>query len=302
MQDARLTRKQYTDHKTIVELAPGISCGAQELLIIAGPCSVESKEQMEQIGSALSGHGINAFRGGVYKPRTSPYQFQGIKEAGIEILASAGAKYRLPVVTEVLSPEQLQKVLPRVQAIQIGSRNMQNFELLKAAGNTNTPVILKRGMAATIEELLMAAEYIMLEGNSQVILCERGIRSFDSYTRNVLDLGAAAMLKQLTHLPVLVDPSHAAGKRELVADLSRAAVALGIDGLLIECHPEPDKSISDARQTISLAQMNDLIASLAPVAQAVGRTMPGAFAAANKGNFAPATLLKAFSRPCAQPL
>jgi 3-deoxy-7-phosphoheptulonate synthase len=273
MKEAKLSLKTHERHKTIVELARGVSCGARELFIVAGPCSVENSLQLEQIAATLCQCGLNALRGGIYKPRTSPYQFQGLKEAGLEILASAGAKYALPVITEVLSAEQLQIVERRIQAIQIGSRNMQNFELLRAAGRAGKPVILKRGMAATVEELLLAAEYIMLEGNSKVILCERGIRSFDPLTRNVLDLGAAVALKQLTHLPVIVDPSHAAGRREFVADLSRAAIAAGVDGLMIECHPQPEQSLSDARQAMSLDSMLALLGSLVPVAAAVGRQM-----------------------------
>jgi 3-deoxy-7-phosphoheptulonate synthase len=275
MNEEMLTLKKTDEQKSLIELARGVVCGGPELLVVAGPCSVESREQMEKIASALRPAGVNALRGGVYKPRTSPYQFQGLKEAGAEILASTGAKYCLPVVSEVLSAEQLQRVAARIDVIQVGSRNMQNFELLKAVGRTRKPVILKRGMAATIEELLMAAEYIMLEGNPKVILCERGIRSFDPSTRNVLDLGAATELKRLSHLPVIVDPSHAAGRRELVGPLALAAVAAGMDGLMIECHPDPDRSVSDSRQTISIEALLELLKSLSSVAHAVGRLLPG---------------------------
>jgi 3-deoxy-7-phosphoheptulonate synthase len=193
---------------------------------------------------------------------------------GIEILTNTSQTSGLPVVTEVMAIEQISVLRDRVDMLQVGSRNMQNFDLLKALGSAGKPVLLKRGLAATIEEFVMAAEYIVSHGNPQVVLCERGIRSFDSYTRNVLDLGAVSALKQLTHLPVIVDPSHAAGRRELIADLSRAAIACGADGLLIECHPDPDQSVSDADQALSLAAMADLVASLGPIAEAVGRTLP----------------------------
>ena len=208
-----------------------------------------------------------------FKPRTSPYSFQGLGDVGLNILAAVRQRYGLPVITEVMAIHQIEKLLPYADVLQVGSRNMQNFDLLKALGQVDRPVLLKRGLAATLSEFVMAAEYIASHGNEQIILCERGIRSFDSYTRNVLDLGAVVALKQLTHLPVMVDPSHATGKRELIAPLARAAVAAGADGLIVECHPEPDKSVSDARQALSLAEMSDLVNSLVPVAEAVGRSV-----------------------------
>jgi 3-deoxy-7-phosphoheptulonate synthase len=194
--------------------------------------------------------------------------------AGLKILHAVRQRYGMPVVTEVMSIGQIEEIVAHADMLQIGSRNMQNFDLLKAVGKAGVPVILKRGLAATVEEFVMAAEYILSHGNPDVILCERGIRSFDNYTRNVLDLGAVVALKQLTHLPVIVDPSHAAGKRELVAGLARAAVAGGADGVMVECHPEPEKSVSDARQALSLPEMVDLVDSLKPVAAAVGRRVP----------------------------
>jgi 3-deoxy-7-phosphoheptulonate synthase len=196
-------------------------------------------------------------------------------EAGLKILAQVRTATSMPVITEVMSVEQIPLVAKYADVLQVGSRNMQNFELLKALGSVKRPVLLKRGLSATIEETLMAAEYILSGGNANVILCERGIRSFDNFTRNVLDLGAVVALRQLTHLPVIVDPSHAAGKRELVADLARAAVACGADGLIIECHPEPEKSVSDARQALSLEDMIELVNSIVPIAHAVGRTVAG---------------------------
>jgi 3-deoxy-7-phosphoheptulonate synthase len=192
-------------------------------------------------------------------------------EAGLEILAQVRSQYNIPVVTEVMSISQIEAIATHADMLQVGSRNMQNFDLLKALGQAGKPILLKRGLAATIEEFVMAAEYIVSHGNPDVVLCERGIRSFDNYTRNVLDLGAVAALKQITHLPVIVDPSHAVGKRELVAPVAKAAVACGADGLIIECHPEPEKSVSDARQALSLEDMVNLVASLKPVAVAVGR-------------------------------
>jgi 3-deoxy-7-phosphoheptulonate synthase len=271
MLNAKLTSKSHSHHQTIIQLTADITVGGEDLLIIGGPCAVESLEQMEAVASQLATAPVQALRGGVYKPRTSPYAFQGLGLAGIEILKSVRRRYGLPVITEVMSIDQIEVLAESVDLLQVGSRNMQNFDLLKALGEVNKPVLLKRGLAATIEEFVCAAEYILSHGNPQVILCERGIRSFDAYTRNVLDLGAVVALKQITHLPVIVDPSHAAGKRELVPALAKAAVACGADGLIIECHPEPEKSVSDARQALSLEEMVELVQSLKPVAAAVGR-------------------------------
>lgn len=271
MKDAKLAMKEDADHRTIVSVGEHAACGAKELMIIGGPCSVENMEQMEAVATKLQAAPVQALRGGVYKPRTSPYAFQGMGLEGLDILDQIRRRHEVPVVTEVMSCEQIESIVENADMLQVGSRNMQNFELLKALGKSGKPVLLKRGLSATIEEFLMAAEYILACGNANVILCERGIRSFDTYTRNVLDLGAVVALKQMTHLPVIVDPSHAAGKSELVADLARAAVACGADGLIIECHPEPEKSVSDARQALSLEEMIKLVHSLRPVAEAVGR-------------------------------
>lgn len=271
MSEAQLTEKKGSEHKTIIDIGFGASCGGEELLIVGGPCSVENMEQMEITANALAKAPVQAIRGGVFKPRTSPYSFQGLGGEGLRILAEIREKHQVPVITEVMSVEQLAEIVETADVLQVGSRNMQNFELLKALGKVSKPVLLKRGLAATVEEFILAAEYIVAHGNPNVILCERGIRSFDPITRNVLDLGAVVALKQMTHLPVIVDPSHAAGKREFVADLARAAIACGADGLIIECHPEPEKSVSDARQALSLQDMLDLVESLVPIAQAVGR-------------------------------
>ncbi|MBD1824927.1 3-deoxy-7-phosphoheptulonate synthase [Cyanobacteria bacterium FACHB-DQ100] len=275
MKDARLVRKATPDQRSIVSLSKEVSIGGEEVVIIGGPCAVESLTQMETIARELKSAPIQALRGGVYKPRTSPYAFQGAGLEGLEILATVRQRYDLPVITEVMAISQIEEISAYADMLQVGSRNMQNFDLLKALGQARKPILLKRGLAATIEEFIMAAEYVMSHGNPNVVLCERGIRSFDSYTRNVLDLGAVAALKQLTHLPVIVDPSHAAGRRELIADLSRAAIACGADGLIIECHPEPDQSVSDAQQALSIETMMQLVRSIKPVAEAVGRKMYG---------------------------
>jgi 3-deoxy-7-phosphoheptulonate synthase len=274
MLKAKLAVKATPGHTTQIRLSEDVIVGGKDLLIVGGPCSVESQAQMDEVASRLAIAPIQALRGGVYKPRTSPYDFQGLGVEGLQILAAVRQRYGFPVITEVMAIGQIEEIAAYADVLQVGSRNMQNFDLLKALGQTDRPVLLKRGLAATIEEFVMAAEYILSHGNSNVMLCERGIRSFDSYTRNVLDLGAVVALKQITHLPVLVDPSHAAGKRELVADLARAAVACGADGIMVECHPEPEKSVSDARQALSLEDMLELAQSLQPIAAAVGRSIP----------------------------
>lgn len=273
MLDAKLALKARPTHRSMIQLSEQVAIGGEAVVIIGGPCTVESLAQMEQISHHLAGLPVHALRGGVYKPRTSPYAFQGLGVDGLKILAEVRRQSGLPVVTEVMSIAQIEPVAAYADMLQIGSRNMQNFELLKAVGQAGKPVLLKRGLSATIEEFVMAAEYILSHGNPDVVLCERGIRSFDAFTRNVLDLGAVVALRQLTHLPVIVDPSHAAGKRELVADLARAAIACGADGLIIECHPEPEQSVSDARQALSLPDMADLVRSLQPIAVAIGRRL-----------------------------
>jgi len=273
MKNAKLAAKEHPHHQSIVKLSADVSFGGRELVTIAGPCTVESSEQMHTVAQNIAGKGVQALRGGAYKPRTSPYSFQGMGEMGLEILSDVRSHYNIPVVTEVMSICQIDAVVKHADMLQVGSRNMQNFDLLKALGSAGKPVLLKRGLAATIEEFVMAAEYILSHGNPDVVLCERGIRSFDNYTRNVLDIGAVAALKQITHLPVIVDPSHAMGKRELIAPVTRAAVACGADGLIIECHPEPEKSVSDARQALSLTDMVNLMESLKLVAASVGRNI-----------------------------
>lgn len=273
MLDAKLVRKQSTEQETtVIKISEKVTVGSNKLLIIGGPCAVEDANQMNTVAVQLQ-NSVQMIRGGVYKPRTSPYSFQGLGEEGLRILQSIKDEYGIPVITEVMSQDQIGDIVKTADVLQVGSRNMQNFDLLKALGQAGKPVLLKRGLCASIEEFVLAAEYIVSHGNPDVILCERGIRSFDNYTRNVLDLGAVVALKQITHLPVIVDPSHACGKSELVAGLSRAAIASGADGLIIECHPEPEKSVSDARQALSLQEMKNLVHSLKPLAAALGRSM-----------------------------
>jgi 3-deoxy-7-phosphoheptulonate synthase len=276
MQKAKLTLKTEPSHTSVIQISDQVSAGGSELLIIGGPCSVESRAQMDAVASRLSVVGVQALRGGVYKPRTSPYDFQGMGREGLEILAAVRDRTGMPIVTEVMAVSQIAEIAAYADVLQVGSRNMQNFDLLKALGQVNKPILLKRGLAATIEEFVMAAEYILAHGNEKVMLCERGIRSFDSYTRNVLDLGAVVALKQITHLPVIVDPSHAAGKRELVPNLALAAIAAGADGLIIECHPDPEKSVSDARQALSFDDMVAIVEKVRAIAPVVGRTVPPA--------------------------
>ncbi|GFE70164.1 3-deoxy-7-phosphoheptulonate synthase [Chroococcus sp. FPU101] len=273
MFNAKLASSTHPEQTSIVKLSSDVAIGDEEIIIIAGPCTIENEEQMETVAKKLKPSPIQAIRGGAYKPRTSPYAFQGLGVEGLEILDSIRQRYKMPVVTEVMGTEDIEIVANHADMLQVGSRNMQNFNLLKALGQVNKPILLKRGLAATLEEFVFAAEYILSHGNPNVVLCERGIRSFDSYTRNVLDLGAVVALKQITHLPVIVDPSHAAGKWELIPNLAKAAIACGADGLIIECHPEPEKSVSDARQALSLDAMVNLAENLAPVVNAVGRKM-----------------------------
>lgn len=248
--------------------------GGKKLAVIAGPCSVETPEQITEVAGEIKKAGATMLRGGAFKPRTSPYSFQGLGKKGLDMLCTAGKTVGLPVVTEIMSADKIDAFLEdNVDIIQIGARNMQNFDLLKAVGKLNKPILLKRGLCATIEEWLMSAEYIMSEGNHNVILCERGIRTFETYTRNTLDLSAVLAVKKLSHLPVIVDPSHAAGKRWMVEGLAKAAVAVGADGVMIEVHNNPDKAWCDGAQSITPAMFSDLMQSLRQLAPLVGRTL-----------------------------
>lgn len=251
----------------------GSTIGGKKLFIIAGPCSVENEDQIMAVGNGVKEAGAAMLRGGAYKPRTSPYGFQGLKEEGLILLKKAREETGLPIVTEVISPDLVEIVSEYSDMLQVGARNMQNFELLKEIGKSNKPVLLKRGASATIEEWLLAAEYILSEGNENVILCERGIRTFEKYTRNTLDLSSIPIVKKLSHLPVIVDPSHAAGKRDLVAPLAKAAIAVGADGLIVEVHNQPEIALSDAAQQLTIPMFNQLMEELEQIATAIGRTI-----------------------------
>jgi 3-deoxy-7-phosphoheptulonate synthase len=260
---------------TVVRLRSGAAFGGNALAICAGPCSVESREQLMAAASAVARAGANVLRGGAFKPRTSPYAFQGLGEDGLKLLREAADEHGLSVVTEVLDVRDVEVVARYGDMLQIGARNMQNFSLLRAVGETRLPVLLKRGLSATIEEWLMAAEYIVVAGNHDVVLCERGIRSFDPHTRNLLDLTAVPLLHELTHLPVIVDPSHGTGVRDLVGPMTLAAVAAGADGLMIEVHPNPAAALSDGPQSLNPALFAELMNGIRAVAHAVGRSLPG---------------------------
>ncbi len=247
--------------------------GEQAVAVIAGPCAVESREQILAAARSVRASGAVLLRGGAFKPRSSPYSFQGLGQEGLELLAEARAASGLGIVTEVVAPEDLPLVVQHADMLQIGARNMQNFRLLSAVGEVRTPVLLKRGLMATTDELLMAAEYIVSAGNTRVVLCERGIRTYETATRNTLDLAAIPVLKERTHLPVIVDPSHAAGRREWVGALAKGAVAVGADGLIIEVHPDPEHALSDGRQSLTLKGFEALMADLAKVAEATGREL-----------------------------
>ncbi|GAB5045755.1 3-deoxy-7-phosphoheptulonate synthase [Thermodesulfovibrio sp. TK110] len=257
----KLASKEVKKDKTVIKVGD-VSIGGKEIVIIAGPCAVENEDQIINTAKTVKSMGAHILRGGAYKPRTSPYSFQGLGKEGLELLKKAGEIARMPVVTEVVNPEHVDLVCEYVDILQIGTRNAQNFELLKRVGQVQKPVILKRGMSMTIKEWLMSAEYILSEGNRNVILCERGIRTFETATRNTLDLSAIAVLKEETHLPVIVDPSHATGYAKYVPSMSYAAVAAGADGLMIEVHPQPEKAFSDGPQSLNFSSFGKLVEKL----------------------------------------
>lgn len=265
--------KMFHPEPSVVEVAGRKIGGNSPLALVAGPCSVESEEQICGVAQNVKDAGANFLRGGAFKPRTSPYAFQGLRYEGLELLKEARAKTGLPIVTEIMSPYDIETFVENVDIIQVGARNMQNFELLKELGKTQKPILLKRGLSATIEEWLMSAEYIMSGGNGNVILCERGIRTFENFTRNTLDLSAIPVIKNQSHLPVVVDPSHATGKWWLVRPLARAAVAVGADGLVIEVHNDPANALCDGQQSIKPASFDALVQEIRPIAQAVGRAV-----------------------------
>lgn len=268
----KLVSRDFHPENTVVRVGP-VEFGTAKAVVIAGPCAVESREQVMEAAAAVHAMGIPVLRGGAYKPRTSPYSFQGMGLDGLRILAEARDRYGLMIVTEAVDHESLKNVVEWADIVQIGARNMQNFELLKAVGQTGKPVLLKRGIAATIDEWLMAAEYVAAHGNPHIILCERGIRTYESKTRNTLDLSAIPVVKQLSHLPVVIDPSHSTGQWNWVAPMARAGIAAGADGLIIEAHPNPQEALSDGPQSLNLPHLAELVASLRIVAEAIGRTL-----------------------------
>jgi len=270
----KLVSRDIKEDNTIIRFAgTGATVGGAELAIIAGPCAIESREQAFAVAERVSRAGAQFFRGGAYKPRTSPYSFQGLEEDGLRIMAEIREQTGMKIVTEAIDNESLELVEEYADVIQIGARNMQNFSLLKRAGRARKPVLLKRGLSATLEEFLMAAEYVMSEGNYNVILCERGVRTFADHTRNTLDLSIIPAVQRLSHLPIVVDPSHGTGKRNKVTPLSRAAVAVGADGLIVEVHNEPDKALSDGMQSLYPDQFDELMAQVRQIAPVVGRTV-----------------------------
>ena len=268
-----LAKKTLEKPQTIIEVN-GIKIGGDDFAVIAGPCAVESEEQLFIIGKFLAEKGIKILRGGAYKPRTSPYSFQGLMEDGLKLLRSVSQKYDMAVITEVLDLSLLDTVYPYTDILQIGARNMKNYHFLKELGKTDKPILLKRGMDATLEEWLLAAEYILIGGNQKVILCERGIRTFDHTTRNTMDIAAIPLIKQLSHLPIIADPSQATGNREIVGPLSLAAAAAGADGLMIEVHNNPEKALSDGPQSLRFDQFADLLEKLKTLGKISGKAIP----------------------------
>jgi 3-deoxy-7-phosphoheptulonate synthase len=256
--DIKLVGRKDNDNKYI-DLGDNIVIGKNEFTIIAGPCAVENKEQIYKTAEYLNSLGIKILRGGAFKPRTSPYSFQGLGFEGLEILKEAADKYGMKVISEIMDPRDIEKADKYIDIYQVGSRNMQNYSLLRELGKINKPVLLKRGMTATVSEWLMAAEYVAIEGNDDIILCERGIRTFENYTRNTLDLTVVPIIKKLSKLPIIVDPSHGTGRRDLVIPMSRAAVAVGADGLIVEVHPNPKDALSDGEQSLNFDEMKKLI-------------------------------------------
>lgn len=265
--------REWRPQNTIVTIAPGVSFGGDAVQLIAGPCAVESEHQIVTAARAVKAAGATALRGGAFKPRSSPYSFQGLGKKGLELLASARRETGLPIVTEALDEEGANLVAEYADCIQIGARNMQNYSLLRAVGKLRKPVLLKRGMAATITDLLLSAEYLLAEGNDQVVLCERGIRSFDTATRNLLDLTAIPLVQRLSHLPIIADPSHGTGLRDKVTPMARAAIAAGADGVMVEVHPNPDRALSDGAQSLYPDQFAALVVELRAIARAIGRSV-----------------------------
>jgi len=270
-QPFKLASRQFKPHGTVVDLGRGVTIGGTEIAVAAGPCSVESEEQINAVAEAVATAGAKIMRAGAFKPRTSPYAFQGLGEKGLQMMRKAADKFGLFVVSEVMDPSQIPMMSGYVDIFQVGARNMQNYFLLRALGEVQKPVLLKRGMSATIEELLLSSEYILAGGNYNVILCERGIRTFETYLRNTLDIAAIPVIKKLSHLPIVADPSHGTGRRDKVAPMARAAVAAGADGLLIEVHNDPDHALSDGAQSLTPGEFNQLMSEVRIIAPAVNR-------------------------------
>lgn len=271
-QKAQLASREFQTDQSVVNVGD-VRIGSHKLVVVAGPCSVESRQQLLQVAQSAKHLGASMLRGGAFKPRTSPYEFQGLGETALRLLAEARDETGLPVITEVLEPGNVDLVAKYADMLQVGARNMQNFALLRAVGKSKMPVLLKRGMMATFDEWLQAAEYILVEGNPNVVLCERGIRTFEKATRNTLDLAAVPVLRKLTHLPILVDPSHATGSRDLVAPMAKAAVSAGADGIMIEVHPNPESALSDSAQQLDLVEFAKLMEEIESLARVVGRQL-----------------------------
>ncbi len=270
----KLASREFQEHDSVFDLGKGIKVGGGALILIAGPCAIEGEGILREIAQGVKDAGANVLRGGAFKPRTSPYSFQGLGEDGLKILRAIGDEMNMPVVTEVMDPRQVPLIDKYTDMFQIGARNMQNFNLLAEVGQTNRPVLLKRGMSASVQDLLMSAEYILANGNMKVILCERGIRSFDSSTRNLLDLAAVPNVKGLSHLPIIVDPSHATGRPDLIPSMALASVAAGADGVHIEVHSCPEKAMSDGPQALLPHQYAELVVQIRKLAEVMGKTIP----------------------------
>ncbi|MBQ3337857.1 MAG: 3-deoxy-7-phosphoheptulonate synthase [Selenomonadaceae bacterium] len=268
----KLVSRDFHPEDTVVD-AGGIKIGGNEVVVMAGPCAVESLEQLREAASAVKACGAKFLRGGAFKPRTSPYDFQGLGEEGLKLLRKVADEFDLRVVTEIVDKDDIETFCKYADILQVGARNMQNFQMLKALGKCSKPILLKRGLSATISEWLNAAEYIMSGGNEQVIFCERGIRTYETFTRNTLDLSAVAAVKELSHLPIVVDPSHGTGRWKMVAPMARAALAAGADGLIIEVHPHPEKALSDGDQSLTSEAFSELMQSLGGIAKVMGKTI-----------------------------
>ncbi len=268
----KVVSREFKKENTLIRVN-GVTIGGKKIVIMAGPCSIEGREMLMAIGKSVKSSGAAILRGGAYKPRTSPYSFQGMGKEGLELLKEAKHLLKMPVVTEIMDTKDIDLISDYTDIFQVGARNMQNFSLLKELGSTNKPILLKRGLSATIKELLMSAEYIASKGNDKIILCERGIRTFETETRNTLDLNAIPVIKKLTHLPIIVDPSHGTGRRDIVATMSMAAIAAGADGIIVEVHQQPEKALSDGEQSLKPDEFKQMVKAIDSIARAIGRAI-----------------------------